>query len=137
MDVEKIEQLIKVLQSSKTEELSVHKGEFRVSIRKGKTPAPAAKASTKPAKQSVRQDTQPAAPDEHFILAPMVGIFHTIDGIARAGAKVEEGQVIGSIESMKLLNDVVSGTSGIVSEVLVEDGMPVEYGQPLCRVEPG
>ena len=66
----------------------------------------------------------------------MVGMFHVVDGIARVGAEVSEGQVVGSIESMKLANDIVSEVAGRVREVLVEDGMPVEYGQPLYRLEP-
>ena len=65
----------------------------------------------------------------------MVGIFHTVDGTS-CRLNVTAGQVVGAIESMKLLNDVVSQLTGPVVEVLVEDGTPVEYGQPLCKVEP-
>ncbi len=65
----------------------------------------------------------------------MVGIFHAANDIKQVGAQISKGQVVGSIESMKLLNDVVSEVSGTVREVMVENGMPVEYGQPLLRIE--
>ena len=134
MDVEKIEELIRVLEGSPNEELCVQKGDYRVCIKKGAKPASTpAKTSAQPGGAPV-----PAAaiePEERFVTAPMVGIFHVVDGIAQVGAAVSEGQVVGSIESMKLANDVVCRVAGIVAEVLVEDGMPVEYGQPLFRVK--
>ncbi len=134
MDIRKIEELIKVLQNSRTEELSVRKGDVSVVIRKGRNSGSAG------AKKTARtDDTEPAAvhppSNEELILAPMVGVFHTVDGIGQAGSRISAGQVVGTIESMKLLNDVVSDVSGTVSEAMVEDGMPVEYGQPLCRIQ--
>ena len=134
MDISKIEELIKVLQNSRTEELSVRRGDVSVVIRKGRKAAPATAGKT-----ARIEDAEPAAapdsrPNEDVILAPMVGVFHTVDGIAQPGARINAGQVVGTIESMKLLNDVVSDVSGTVSEALVEDGTPVEYGQPLCRI---
>jgi acetyl-CoA carboxylase biotin carboxyl carrier protein len=136
MDVKKIEELIKVLESSRTEELSVRKGDFAVHIVKGKkagTTAVPKKAQKSPeaktAASSVEIDTA------SYILAPMVGIFHVVDGIAKVGSSIESGQVVGAIESMKLLNDVISNISGSVADVMVEDGTPVEYGQPLYKIE--
>lgn len=136
MDISKIEELIGVLEHSRNEELSVRKGDMSVVVRKGHKPQQAApqarqQAGHPSARQAVRED----AADGRAILAPMVGIFHSSDGILRVGAAIEEGDVVGAIESMKLLNDVVSRVSGRIVEVLVEDGTPVEYGQPLCRVE--
>ena len=133
MDVEKIEQLIRVLEGSPNEELCVQKGDYRVCIKKAAKPTPTpAKTSAQPGAALV--PAPKAEPEERFVTAPMVGIFHVVDGIAQVGAAVSEGQVIGSIESMKLANDVVCRVAGVVAEVLVEDGMPVEYGQPLFRV---
>lgn len=133
MDVKKIEELIQVLEASPTEELCVQKGDYRVCIRKGKKP-PVAQAK-KPLANPSQAPTSHAAAAERNITAPMVGIFHVVDGIAHVGGTVSEGQVVGAIESMKLSNDIKSKVSGVVREVLVEDGMPVEYGQPLFRVE--
>jgi biotin carboxyl carrier protein len=134
MDVRKIEELIKVLESSGTQELSVRKGAFGVHIVKGKNSKSSVSKKKMPKIAQTRAETQ--EPDGVFyVLAPMVGIFHSVDGIAKVGSQVTSGQVVGAIESMKLLNDVVSDVSGRVVEVMVEDGTPVEYGQPLCRVE--
>jgi acetyl-CoA carboxylase biotin carboxyl carrier protein len=134
MDVDKIKELIDVLESSSTQELLVRKGDLSVHIRKGVKPeAPVVK---KPSVEAGPEPAKPAEPsDERYILAPMVGIFRTIDGIAVVDSRVKVGQVVGAIESMKLLNDVVSDVSGVVVETMVEDGMPVEYGQHLCRVK--
>lgn len=135
MDVEKIEELIRVLEGSPNEELCVQNGDYRVCIKKGSKPAPA------PIRKVTQAGGGPAPapkpePEELFVTAPMVGMLHLVDGIAHVGAEVSKGQMVGSIESMKLANDIVSGVAGKVVEVLVEDGMPVEYGQPLFRLEP-
>jgi acetyl-CoA carboxylase biotin carboxyl carrier protein len=78
---------------------------------------------------------EPEIPAGPVISAPMVGIFHLIDGIAMPGATVKKGQAVGVIESMKLMNEVVAQEDGQIAEVYVEDGMPVEYGQTLFRLE--
>lgn len=134
MDVERIEELIRVLEGSPNEELCVQKGDYRVCIKKGRKPAPAPVRTARPS--GATAPVQQTQPTEHFINAPMVGIFHLAAGVAKVGATMTEKQVVGSIESMKLANDVTSTIAGTVLEVLVEDGMPVEYGQPLFRVEP-
>jgi len=134
VDVAKIEELIQVLEASRTEELSVRKGDLSVRIRKGSKPAQVRPAAPQP-DASAPAETQHSTTDR-FIRAPMVGIFHAVDGVTEEGAHIAAGQVVGTIESMKLLNDVISEFSGVVRETMVEDGMPVEYGQPLCRIEP-
>ncbi|MCX6344661.1 MAG: hypothetical protein NT018_06270 [Armatimonadetes bacterium] len=135
MDLIKIEELIKVLEGSRTEEISVRKGEFSVHIKKGLKKKPAKRAAVaKPAPANVRVENNEAASAEHYVLALRVGIFHSTSAL-NVGETITSEQVVGVIESMKLLNDVVSNLSGVVSEVLVEDGTPVEYGQPLCKVE--
>ncbi|HEY3329809.1 MAG TPA: biotin/lipoyl-containing protein [Capsulimonadaceae bacterium] len=70
------------------------------------------------------------------VASTMVGIFHTLNPEIEVGAELRAGQKVGSIESIKLMNDVVSTASGVVAEVLIEDGQPVEYGQVLYRVSP-
>ena len=137
MDIEKIEELIKVLEGSRASELTIRKGETSVHIRKDAAPKPAPVRPKETAPAAGRApEPLPAAPEETYVISPMVGLFHTIDGIAEVGSQINAGQVVGHIESMKLLNDVVSEVSGIVTEALVEDGMPVEYGQPLCKLKP-
>ncbi|MCX8052178.1 MAG: hypothetical protein N3B12_00070 [Armatimonadetes bacterium] len=134
MDIGKIEKLIEVLEASRVEEISVRKGAFGVHIKKGARPARVVTAGARTDAPS-QQTTEEGPSGERLILAPMVGIFHAVDGVAREGAHISAGQVVGTIESMKLLNDVVSEFSGVVRETMVEDGTPVEYGQPLYRIE--
>ena len=136
MDVEKIEQLIRVLEGSPNEELCIQKGDYKVCIKKGSKPAVAPKPP-KPSKAPAAPASPIKAeePEGLFITAPMVGMFRLTSELAEVGSEVSKGQVVGSIESMKIKNDIVSRVSGTVAEVLVEDGMPVEYGQPLFRLE--
>lgn len=136
MDVDKIEQLIRVLEDSPNEELCIQKGDYKVCIKKGTRPTPAPK-SPKPSKATAASgaSVEPAEPKGLFITAPMVGMLRLTAEQAKVGSEVSNGQAVGSIESMKIKNDIVSRVSGTVAEVLVEDGMPVEYGQPLFRLE--
>ena len=66
----------------------------------------------------------------------MVGVFHHSDPPITAGMQVEAGQVIAVIESMKLMNDIRSEESGTILSVHVDDGLAVEYGQPLFDIDP-
>ncbi len=68
------------------------------------------------------------------VASTMVGIFHTARPAVEVGTELKAGQRVGSIESIKLMNDVVSTCTGTVAEVLIADGQPVEYGQVLYRV---
>lgn len=137
MDIKKIEELINVLEGSRAEEISVSKGDATVHIRKGYKPKSAAKAKRKEMavdKQGIAIEA--VTVNERLILAPMVGLFHSENGMTHEGKSIAAGQIMGTIESMKLLNDVISEIGGTVIEVMVEDGMPVEYGQPLYRITP-
>lgn len=132
MDVETIEQLIRVLEGSPNEELCVQKGDYKIRIKKGARPAPTPKTVRTPNAPAPSQSA--SDPTDLFVTAPMVGIFRLTSELGKVGSEVIMGQVIGSIESMKLANDIIAQVSGTVAEVLVEDGMPVEYGQPLFRM---
>ncbi len=72
--------------------------------------------------------------DLRLLSAPMVGIFYHAEPPLSLGAEIKAGQMIGSIESMKLMNDVAAEESGRVVDVLVEDGAPVDYGRALFRL---
>lgn len=136
MDLNKIEELIKVLEDSRAEEISVRKGEFAIHVKKGrktKSARPAPNAKT--ASESAAMATAESASTEKHVLAPMVGVFRVAGDPIKIGANVTAGQVVGAIESMKLLNDVVSDLTGVVTGVFVDDGMPAEYGQALYAVE--
>ena len=133
MQIEKIEALIGVLENSKTKEITVEKDGSKIKIIKG-----AAKAVPKTkAKSSVRTAEPLIAVDKaSYIKSGRVGILHLADKKITNGSSVHRGQIMGTIESMKVFNDVSSDAKGIISEVYVEDGMPVEFGQLLFKVEP-
>jgi biotin carboxyl carrier protein len=75
-----------------------------------------------------------ASPALSAVAATMVGIFHLAMPPVQPGTVIRAGQRVGSIESMKLMNDVVSTAAGTVVNVLIDDGVPVEYGQVLYQV---
>ena len=139
MDLHEIEQLVSIVRDARVSELTVSVGGSTVKLRKPLTPAPAPKPRPKAKVEAPRPETNPAqsVPDETFITAPMVGIFHSIDGICAIGSPVRPGQVMGVIESMKLMNDVISDQDGVIAEILIEDDMPVEFGQKLFRIGNG
>ena len=85
----------------------------------------------------------PAATPSHLvdIKSPMVGTFYSApepgaERYAKAGSRVATGQVVCIIEAMKIMNEIESEVAGVVREVLVENAQPVEFGQPLFRVDP-
>jgi acetyl-CoA carboxylase biotin carboxyl carrier protein len=82
-----------------------------------------------------------AATSAVSIEAPMVGTFYrasspTAEPYVREGDAVKEGQILCIIEAMKLMNEIESRTGGRIAKILVENGQPVEYGQPLFLIEP-
>jgi acetyl-CoA carboxylase biotin carboxyl carrier protein len=85
---------------------------------------------------------EPAAPSHLVeIKSPMVGTFYSApepgaEPYAKAGSRVATGQVVCIIEAMKIMNEIESEVAGVVREVLVENAQPVEFGQPLFRVDP-
>ncbi len=135
MNIETIEELIGMLESSKAQELTIRQGESGVLIRKGAKPGRPRRARRQEPTEQCPAAEPGHRPEDH-ILAHMVGIFHFSDPEVELGTRVAPGQVVGAIESMKLLNDVTAEIPGVVVELLVEDGTPVEFGQRLFRIEP-
>jgi acetyl-CoA carboxylase biotin carboxyl carrier protein len=143
MDIQEIEKIVDLVKNADISELTITGADInnpsRITIHKnllkknfsGKT-----KKSDDINKKAERNTSSPASyTKETFISAPMVGIFHWVDDFKNTGVNVSVGQVVGQIESMKLMNDVVSEHDGIITEIFAEDEIPVEYGQHLFRVE--
>ena len=145
MNLDLVEQIVSLMGEYPVSEITVEQDGQRVCVRKPLTAASPAPRASFPT--SAVEDASPAsfvndeeAPSEmaleevRQLLAPMVGIFHHADPPLPYAAAVRPGQVIGYIESMKLMNDVVAEEGGRVTDVLVEDRAPVDYGQPLFRL---
>ena len=150
MDLRKLKTLIDLVADSGIAELEVTEGEDRVRIAKF-SPAPAASAAgttvTIPATAQVSSNGTPAAvptlppePEGHVVKSPMVGTFYRSPSPGAAsfielGQVVKPGDTLCIIEAMKLLNEIEAEVGGKVKEILVENGQPVEYGQPLFIIE--
>ena len=146
MDLRKLKKLIDLVQESGIAELEITEGEEKVKIVKGgvvslaPSAAPAAApppASAPEAKAAAAPAAEPAAGQEgHVVKAPMVGTFYRSPSpdakpFVEVGQSVKEGDTICIIEAMKLMNEIEADASGVVKAILVENGQPVEYGQPL------
>ena len=143
MNLREIETLVDLVHVSRVSELTISNEGRRVTIRKDPA-APPIKHSPvdvvgKPAVTAPPPATPFKAPPTNvgeMVTAPMVGVYHTAEPPLGIGATVIAGQVIGSIESMRLMNDIVAEVSGVVGAIMLEDGMAAEYGQPILRVDP-
>lgn len=148
MDLRKLKTLIDLVADSGIAELEVTEGEDRVRIAKF-SPAPAAATpvvtGTVPTTTVVAGNgtgSAPAAvePEGHVVKSPMVGTFYRSPSPGAAsfielGQTVKPGDTLCIIEAMKLLNEIEAEVGGTVKQILVENGQPVEYGQPLFVIE--
>jgi acetyl-CoA carboxylase biotin carboxyl carrier protein len=149
MDLRKLKKLIDLVQESGITELEVTEGEEKVKIvKQGAAPASApamytvAAAPANAAAVASAEPVLPAAPAEPegaVVKAPMVGTFYRSaspgsKAFVELGQAVEVGDPLCIIEAMKLMNEIESDAAGVVKAILVENGQPVEYGQPLFVV---
>ena len=151
MDLRKLKTLIDLVAESGISELEVTEGESKVRIVKSATAshsqvvmmqqqpsAPVAQAPAAVAAPAVPAEAPVAAPAPvgHVVKSPMVGTFYRTSAPGAAafveiGSTVKQGETICIIEAMKLLNEIEADASGVIKEILVENGQPVEFGQPL------
>ena len=151
MDIRKVKKLIELLEESGISEIEIKEGEESVRISRGPTgpvmpqfisapmapPAPAAAAAPPPVAGAPlirRKD------DRNIVPSPMVGTFYaaaspTNPPFVQVGDDVKAGQVLCIIEAMKMMNQIESDKAGRVSAVMVKNGDPVEFGQPLFIIE--
>ena len=153
MDIRKVKKLIELLEESGIAELEIREGEESVRISRGggvqAAPAAPAPAPQAPAPQSAPADVgaPPEADDQggglpsgHVIESPMVGTFYRASSpssppFVEVGQNVKAGDTVCIIEAMKILNQIEADVSGTVKAVLVENGSPVEFGEPLIVIE--
>jgi len=145
MDIRKVKKLIELLEESNIDELEIREGEESVRICRHRygTPAPAAMPMAAPAAATpVAAATVPAPAPElsgHVVASPMVGTFYRAPApgakpFVEAGQSVKAGDVLCIVEAMKMMNQIEADRAGIIGAVLVEDGAPVEYDQPLVTI---
>ncbi|WP_372716407.1 acetyl-CoA carboxylase biotin carboxyl carrier protein [Immundisolibacter sp.] len=143
MDIRKIKKLMELVEQSGISELEVREGEE--SIRLSKAPvgtvvtAAAAPVAAAPTIPLPAIEPAPAQPAGHTQTAPMVGTFYRAASPESApfiavGKQISAGDVICIIEAMKLMNQIEAEKGGVIAAILVEDGQPVEFGQPLVVI---
>jgi acetyl-CoA carboxylase biotin carboxyl carrier protein len=151
MDLRKLKKLIDLVQESGIGEIEITEGEEKVRISRQAAGTPMIMAS--PAMQPMAATGGPSAgsmpaaappppaePKGHALKSPMVGTFYRAPSpgapsFVEVGQSVSKGQTLCIIEAMKLLNEIESDVAGTVKAILVENGQPVEYGQPLFLIE--
>ena len=147
MDLRKLKTLIDLVQHSGISELEISEGEEKIRIAKQlvtaapsqtsvvmATPAPHVAAPATTAGEPPA--ASPALPEGHVVTAPMVGTFYRAGSpgapaFVDVGQTVKQGDTLCILEAMKLMNEIESDVAGTVKAILVENGQPVEFGQPL------
>ena len=150
MDIRKVKKLIELLEESGIAEIEISEGEESVRISRYPTgtgmmpvvqPAPHPYAGGPPAAQPPAAAPPPTlVSNEHTVTAPMVGTFYSAPApgakpFVDIGTEVRDGDVLCIIEAMKMMNQIESDKTGRVTAVLVKNGEPVEFGQPLFIIE--
>ncbi|RRS04392.1 acetyl-CoA carboxylase biotin carboxyl carrier protein [Aquabacterium soli] len=150
MDLRKLKTLIDLVSESNVSELEITEADGKVRIVKAGA-APVAVAmpvmqaqpvAAAPAAATAAAPVAEAAPIEtgHVVKSPMVGTFYRASSpgakaFAEVGDQVKEGQAICIIEAMKIMNEIETDKAGTITKILVDNGQPVEYGQPLFVIE--
>lgn len=152
MDLRKLKTLIDLVSESNVSELEITEADGKVRIVKaGAAPvvmmqaapqaAPVAAAAAAPAAvEAAPVVAAPAVETGHIVTSPMVGTFYRASSpgaksFAEVGDVVKEGQAACIIEAMKIMNEIEADKDGTITKILVENGQPVEYGQPLFVIE--
>ena len=150
MDIRKVKKLIELLEESNIDEIEVKEGEESVRISRNSArammpmaqpmvqaaPAPAPAPAAAPAAPAA---SPPAAAEGHVLRSPMVGTFYrapspTAASFVEVGQTVKAGDVVCIVEAMKMMNQIEADRSGTITAILVDNGEPVEFDQPLFSI---
>jgi len=154
MDIRKVKKLIELLEQSDVAEIEIHEGEESVRISRHGTLPQQLIMSAPPASQPAAPTSAPAPaaapdpalsvaddePEENLVRSPMVGTFYRSPSpgsraFVEEGEQVKVGDTLCIIEAMKILNQIECEKAGTVKRILIENGQPVEYHQPLYVIE--
>jgi len=150
LNITEVRKLIKLVQSSDVTEIEITEGESSIRIsRQSSVAAPVAFAAPQmaaaPAASPAPETTSTSADNdtarEHVVNSPMVGTFYRspgpdTDAFVNEGDHVKKGQTLCIIEAMKLMNEIEAEYAGVVTEILVDNATPLEYGQPIFVITP-
>ncbi len=135
-----VRELISLMGKGGITELDLSTGDVSIRLRGASSTAPAVSSRQSVADgESGETGTDADEPTGHVVTAPMIGTFYAAPGPGEApfvqiGDEVEVGQVIGIVEAMKIMNEIIADRPGIVIDILVQNAQPVEYGSPLLRL---
>jgi acetyl-CoA carboxylase biotin carboxyl carrier protein len=161
-DLERIEQLLAYMSEHNLEEFEYENGEVRIRLKKpsaapvyaapprahavpeiivASAPVASAGAPSASGPAAAHAPATPASEDMHLVKSPIVGTYYGApspgaEPFVKVGGFVENGQTLCIVEAMKLMNEIESDASGEVLRIFVENGQPVEYGQPLFGIRP-
>jgi acetyl-CoA carboxylase biotin carboxyl carrier protein len=150
MDAQEIRALIEIFERSSLTELTLERGGTRLTLKRegmraqGVAPAPQPPAPgtpSPPLREQRGAGSEVSATNGHVITSPLVGTFYrrpapTEPPYVEIGDRVEKGDTLCIIEAMKVMNEIKAEHAGVVEKIFVEDGKPVEYGQPLMVIRP-
>jgi acetyl-CoA carboxylase biotin carboxyl carrier protein len=156
-EVQQIEQLLRFMSEHNLEEFEYSRGDLKIRLKKPSAGVPMYGRSmgvpeiivpgSAPERPTAASQSAPAAPeprateDLHLVKSPIVGTYYEApspgaEAFVKIGAHVESGQTLCIVEAMKLMNEIESDESGELIRIFVENGQPVEYGQPLYGIRP-
>lgn len=157
MKIEEIETIVKLMSENDLTEFKIESEDMTLCLKRGSqkiaapvvtqaiipaaAPAPVAAAPVAPAAVPAPAAAAPAAPSKDKIIeSPIVGTFYRssapgADAFVKVGSKVDADTTVCIVEAMKVMNEIKAEKSGIIKEILIENGQPVEYGQALFVLE--
>lgn len=136
MKLEEIKELIKILEESRLQKMAVKKGDFEIVLEKEEVSRPMPRVVKQ---ETVSTPVETMEEDGVFITSPIVGTFYRspqpdLPPFVKLGDSVDENSIVCVVEAMKVMNEVKAGKKGVVSEILVDNSQPVEFGTKLFRV---
>lgn len=151
MDLKLVKKIIDLIAASDVNEVAIEEGDFKIKVKKQSETSqisytqPMIDQAPQSTAQAITQNTEssftagPTTTPSNTIEAPIVGTFYQApspdsDPFVKVGDKVQSGQTLCIIEAMKIMNEIESDCSGTITEILVSDGTPVEFGQPLFSI---
>ena len=148
-DLRKIRRLVELMNEHELNEIDLRKADVRIRLRRGGEAAVSGESLSPRGVRSAAASPPVAAPpveaepaSGHVITSPMVGTFYTSSSpdappYVKVGDHVGPDSIVCIVEAMKVFNEIPAGVAGQIQAVLVENGEPVEYGQPLFKINPG